>query len=140
MSIQLGDFRGKIRNLFCESLQETIQEKDIDKVIDFVTEMSEKENNCFEFISNIFIKRYNDEEYIGITVFIQPIGYITLHGQTFENTLNGWRDILLKQPYKMDYNQAGFFIHNKNKSFLETNNHRINIINENTNLENYWVF
>lgn len=140
MGIQLFDLRNKIKHLFCESLQEKIEENDIDKVIEFLEKMSEKENNCFEFISNIFVKKYNNEEYIGITVFIQPIGYITLYGDSFKNTLNGWEYILLQQPCTMDYEQAGSFIQDRNKSFLDVDSNRINIINKNTNLENYWAF
>lgn len=139
MTIQLDDFRKKVENLFCESLKETNGEKEIDALIEFIEKISQKENNCFDFVSHIFIQEYNDDLYVGMTIFIEPIGYTTLYGDSFNHVLNGWEKILLEQPNEMDYKEAGFFILNKNQSFLEVDQRTINIVNINTNVENYWV-
>lgn len=64
-------------------------------------------NSCFDYIDNV--SNYNNRFYV--TIFIEPIGIISLNSSSYDKLVEGVNKLFNSQPLDFDYIKAGYVLY-----------------------------
>jgi hypothetical protein len=70
-------------------------------------------NSCFDYVDSI---RKDDKTWM-VSVFIEPVGKLTVRGPDLENILAFWLHLFQTQPHDWDYAKSGWHLENYLESF-----------------------